>query len=237
MTRISYAASLALSAAILASLTFPAEAVTYSTLYSFQHPCCGGPFGRLLLRSGSLFGTDAGYTSSDNGQVFELTPSGGSWKEKTLLRFDGTDGANPTAGLIQNSTGALYGTTNDAGAYSYGTVFKLAKSGGVWTETALWNFEGGSERDGATPYAGLHLDSTGALYGTTEFGGDNGYGTVFELTYSGGGWVETVLHSFGGSGDGQNPLGAVIEDSAGNLYGTASLGGAYGYGTVFQITP
>ncbi len=402
MTRIPYAASLALSAAILASLTLPAEAVTYSTLYSFEHLCCGNPGGRLLLRSGSLFGTGGGPGYSPyNGQVFELTPSGGSWKERTLLKFDGTDGTDPGAGLIQDSTGALYGTTFEGGvngigtvfklaksggvwtenvlhsfgggsdgwnpdcdlvrdsstgtlygttpgggangygtvfdltysggvwtynvvhsfgsgsdgqypvaglhrdtggalygttqiggayghgtvfelalsggvwtetvlwsfgstggdgqypsavlvegskgafygttayggAYGYGNVFKLAKSGGVWTETVLWNFEGGGSRDGAYPFAGLHLDSTGALYGVTEDGGDNGYGTVYELTYTGGSWTETVLYSFGGSGDGQNPFAALIEDSAGNLYGTTVYGGAYGYGIVFQITP
>jgi uncharacterized repeat protein (TIGR03803 family) len=189
--------------------------------------------------AGAFYGTTYEGGAHGYGTVFKLVQSGGVWTETVLWSFGSIsgDGQYPQGVLVEGSKGAFYGTTNAGGAYGYGTVFKLAKSGGVWTETALWNFEGGSERDGATPYAGLHLDSTGALYGTTEFGGDNGYGTVFELTYSGGGWVETVLHSFGGSGDGQNPLGAVIEDSAGNLYGTASLGGAYGYGTVFQITP
>ncbi len=164
MARISYAASLALSAAIFTSLARPAEAVTYSTLYSFEHSCCGFPVGRLLLRSGSLFGTGLGRGTGHWGQVFKLTPSGGSWNEKTLFRFDGgTDGGNPYAGLIQDSTGALYGTTTYGGAFGNGTAFKLAKSGSVWAETVLHSFGSGS--DGQQPVCDLVRDSsTGTLW-------------------------------------------------------------------------
>jgi uncharacterized repeat protein (TIGR03803 family) len=288
MTRISYAASLALSAAILASLTLPAAAATEKVLWNFQGAKLGSPVGRLLLRksTGALFGTGS---SADNGygQVFRLTPSGGIWKIKTLVKFTGSNGANPEAGLISDSTGALYGTTHDGGAYGYGTVFKLSVSGGIWTETVLYNFTGSS--DGANPYCDLVMDSSGALYGTTENGGSNGWGTVFELARSGGTWTETVLHSFNsfygdgatpvaglhrdaasgilygttsssdqggtvfalsqsgsvwlyeviydftGGADGAGPNAGVIEGPKHNLYGTTYAGGAYGYGTVFEL--
>jgi uncharacterized repeat protein (TIGR03803 family) len=189
--------------------------------------------------AGALYGTTEEGGTHGVGTVFELALSDGVWTETVLWNFGsiGGDGQGPEGELVEGSKGVFYGTTLDGGVYGLGTVFKLAKSGGVWTDTVLWNFEGGGSRDGAYPFAGLHLDSTGNLYGTTYSGGDYGYGTVFELTYSGG-WIETVFHSFGGSGDGQSPgLGTVIEDSAGNVYGTAYVGGTYGYGTVWEVTP
>jgi uncharacterized repeat protein (TIGR03803 family) len=102
-------------------------------------------------------------------------------------------------------------------------------------ETVLYNFTGGS--DGSTPLASLISDSSGNLYGTTEYGGAYANGTVFELTQSTGGWTETVLHSFGNGSDGGNPWPGVIFDAVGNLYGTTYSGGTYGFGTVFELTP
>ena len=98
----------------------------------------------------------------------------------------------------------------------------------------LLNFNG---TDGAGPYAGLIFDAGGNLYGTTAEGGTYGVGTVFEVTpAAGGGWTEKVLHSFNGT-DGYYPLASLIFDAAGNLYSTTQYGGAYGYGTVFELTP
>jgi uncharacterized repeat protein (TIGR03803 family) len=141
-----------------------------------------------------------------------------------------TDGTNPAAGLIMDSAGNLYGTTDVGGAIGIGTVFKISADG---TETVLHSFAG-SPTDGVNPQAGLIMDSAGNLYGATNGGGANGFGTVFKISADG---AETVLHSFAGSPtDGMNPLAGLIMDSAGNLYGTTSSGGANGDGTVFKIS-
>ncbi|MGH6796408.1 MAG: choice-of-anchor tandem repeat GloVer-containing protein [Methylocella sp.] len=170
--------------------------------------------------------------------------------ETVLYPFSGgTDGSYPAAGLIFNSQGNLYGTTSSGGANGYGTVYELIPaSDGGWTETVLYNFCSLANcSDGSRPVAGLILDSKGNLYGTTANGGGSGCsasgpggcGTVFELTRTGGGvWNETVLHTFSGyPSDGAIPLAGLIADSRGNMYGTTSLGGANGYGTVFELTP
>src|ERR1700720_132456 len=115
MTRISYAASLALSAAILASLALPAEAATEKGVWSFKNDNLGHPEGRLLLYYGSLFGTGA-CDGSNSGQVFKLTQSGGVWKESALLKFDGADGGAASAGLIYRN-GTFYGTTYEGDVY------------------------------------------------------------------------------------------------------------------------
>jgi uncharacterized repeat protein (TIGR03803 family) len=140
----------------------------------------------------------------------------------------GADGSSPTQGLIRDSAGNLYGTTG-GGVYGLGVVFKVDKHG---TETVLYSFKGGPS-DGGYPESGLIRDTAGNLYGTTEYGGA-GYGTVYELSASG---VETVLYSFKGpGGDGANPTGPVVRDTAGNFYGTTSAGGTYALGTVYKLS-
>ena len=150
-----------------------------------------------------------------------------------LYSFKGyPDGGKPEAGLIMDKSKNLYGTTATGGAYGNGTVFKVTSSG---TETVLYSF--GSIPDGNTPWGGVIMDVAGNLYGTTFYGGTYNDGTVFQLTPS---RTETVLHSFSfliGSGDGEYPLDGLIMDKSGNLYGTTEQGGAYGDGTVFELTP
>lgn len=159
------------------------------------------------------------------------------WTETVLHRFSGgSDGGAPGFGdLIFDQAGNIYGTTSAGGAYGYGTIFKLTPSGGSWTETVLYSFTGGS--DGSQPFAGLIFDNVGNLYGTTFVGGTFGYGTVFQLTPSGSGWTETVLYSFHGESDGSEPVGGLIFDRSGNLYGTTSTWDAGKGGTVFKLTP
>ena len=171
------------------------------------------------------------------------------WNEKVLHNFtnNGTDGFFPTSGLIFDAAGNLYGTTFNGGAYNrFGTVFELSPvPGGGWTETVLHSFNNDGT-DGWTPTAGLIFDAAGNLYGTTGSGGAYHGGTVFELSpMLGGGWTETILHSFGNGTDGAGPGGgSLIFDAAGNLYGTTTLGGTFncpsdggGCGTVFELTP
>lgn len=171
----------------------------------------------------------------------------GQAQEKVLYSFcsaaNCTDGAAPHGKLVSDGTGKVYGTTSNGGAYQEGTVFQLSPSNGAWTGTVLYSFcvnDVENCPDGGEPMAGPTFDNAGNLYGTTQGGGAYGLGSVFELTppgQGGGPWTETVLWSFGATGDGQTPVSHLIFDAVGNLYGTTSGGGTYGGGTVFQLVP
>jgi uncharacterized repeat protein (TIGR03803 family) len=167
------------------------------------------------------------------GTVFVLSPSVSGWNDNTLYTFHNlSDGAFPQSGLIFDPSGNLYGTTWGGGTYGSGTVFELMHSYGGWTLTTLHSFAGS-----IGPLASLTMDEARNLYGTTYTDGAYGYGNVFKLTFYSGGWTYTSLHDFTGGSDGGSPASSVIFDANGNLYGTASVGGAYGYGVVFEITP
>jgi uncharacterized repeat protein (TIGR03803 family) len=205
----------------------------------------GFPGAGLIFDSvGNVYGTTLYGGTSVGGTVFKLTRnSDGNWTESVLHSFFGTDGFALECRLIFDGAGNLYGTTDMGGAYGYGTVFKLTpNSDGSWTESVLYSFKGAP--DGQEPTAGLVFDAAGNLYGTTEFGGSKNCpsapypcGTVFELTpNSDGSWTEHVLHRFTGN-DGNYPVAGVTFDAAGNLYGTASSGGADNFGVVFKLTP
>jgi uncharacterized repeat protein (TIGR03803 family) len=217
---------------------------TEKVLHSFNDDGIDGvgpAAGLILDGAGNLYGTTGeGGTPGGEGTVFELSPTQDSWTEKVLHTFGPLpDGEDPWAGLVFDAAGNLYGTTIEGGAYNYGTVFELSptQSGG-WTETVLHSFNNNGT-DGFEPVNGsLILDAAGNLYGTTQSGGNTGEGTVFEISPNGnGGWTERVLHSFDNPADGNWPLAGLTFDAAGNLYGTAELSGAYGAGTVFELTP
>jgi len=182
------------------------------------------------------------------GTLFELTQNGeGSW-DRQLFGFTkhGQHGAYPYADLILDQAGNLYGTTSQGGTgsfgqcsgrwpYGCGTVFKVTpNSDGTWTESVLHKFTGG---DGANLVAGLVFDQAGNLYGATAAGGQNGYGVIFKLApHPNGTWEEIVLHTFAGD-DGNALAGTLVFDQAGNLYGTTTAGGQYGYGVAFRLAP
>jgi uncharacterized repeat protein (TIGR03803 family) len=144
---------------------------------------------------------------------------------------------NPIGNLIFDTAGNLYGTTSGGGSAKCpggcGVVYKLAPNPhGTWAVSILHAFTGA---DGFSAFAGLTLDAAGNLYGTTLYGGADGYGVVFKLKPNSSGWSETVLHTFIGFGAG--PVAPVIFDPAGNLYGTTNDGNhAFHYGLVFEIT-
>lgn len=200
------------------------------------------PNGDLIFdAAGNLYGTTYLGGVYGYGTAFGLRRKpGGGWEEGVLHSFDpanGKDGSYPTAGLILDAAGNLYGTTYEGGVYGYGTVFGLGrKPSGGWEEGVLHSFNSDGA-DGISPLSTLIFDAVGNLYGTTQYGGVYGYGTAFRLRRKpGGGWTEGV-YSFDGE-DGVRPcLVALISDAAGNLYGTTTGGGTYGYGTVFEITP
>ncbi|MFZ1009905.1 MAG: choice-of-anchor tandem repeat GloVer-containing protein, partial [Candidatus Sulfotelmatobacter sp.] len=177
------------------------------------------PFAGLISdAAGNLYGTTADGGTYGFGTVFELIHAAdGSWAEKVLHSFNDTDdgGATPLASLIFDPSGNLYGTTTGGGSFHAGGIFELKRGhGGSWTTKVLHFFNDG---DGRTPYASLILDAAGNLYGTTQIGGPNHGGTVFELTQTASGkWGETVLHGFDNkNGDGYEPMAGVIFDSNG----------------------
>jgi uncharacterized repeat protein (TIGR03803 family) len=216
---------------------------TEKVLYSFTGLFVVGdgtnPYAGLIMdSSGNLYGTTAqgGTCEVCDGTVFELVNSSGTYDQQVLYSFGSMpgDGYLPEAGLVMDSSGNLYGTTSGGGASVYGTVFELVNSSGTYTEKVLYSFTD-TNGDGANPYAGLILDSSGNLYGTTAWGGASNCGTVFELVNSSGTYTEKVLYSFTGFGDGGIPFAGLITDSSGNLYGTTTSGGDSNDGTVFEL--
>jgi uncharacterized repeat protein (TIGR03803 family) len=224
---------------------------TLTTLYSFcslyVEPSCPDGFwpwgGLVQATNGYLYGTTGGGGTNGYGTVFKITPSGTLTTLYSFCAQSGcTDGFNPYGALVQATNGYLYGTTEGGGANGYGTVFKITPGG---TLTTLYSFCAQSGcTDGENPYGALVQATNGYLYGTTEGGGANGnYGTVFKITPGG---TLTTLYSFcaqSGCTDGENPNGALVQGTDGNLYGTAGDGGAnpgprdFGAGTVVKITP
>jgi uncharacterized repeat protein (TIGR03803 family) len=211
-----------------------------TVLHNFNGPDGATPYGNLIMDAkGRLYGTTTygGVTTSCSGTgyagcgvVFMLSAG----KETVLHRFTGgADGAWPVGGVVMDTRGSLYGTTNAGGSAGGGVAFKLVGT----KETVLHSFTGG--KDGNYLTAGLLMDAAGNLYGTDVFGGDidcdypDGCGVVFKLT----GKQLSVLYSFTGPPDGANPEASLLMDAVGNLYGTTADGGeGYNAGTVFELS-
>jgi uncharacterized repeat protein (TIGR03803 family) len=231
-TRLAFALAVVLGATLVA--TQFAQAQAFSVLYSFTGTTDGANPWATLIRdgAGNLYGTTQAGGSNGVGTVFQLDASG---TENVLYSFTaGTDGGLPLAGLVRDEAGNLYGTTFFGGVFACGcgTVFKLDPTG---KETVLYSFTG-YPVDGADPYAEVVRDRVGNLYGTTSSGGAYGDGIVFKLDTTG---KETLLHTFTGGPDGGGPVGDLVLDGAGNLYGTTFYGGkgcGLGCGVVFKLT-
>ena len=216
-------------------------------VYSFgDRTNAGDPDTSLIFDShGNIFGASAtGGTFGDWGTVFELVPRpGGGWKQEVLhsFNFDGTDGYYPFGSPVFDAQGNLYGTTSAGGKQNLGIAFQMKPDGnGGWTETILHDFVNDGT-DGTQPNSSLTIDGAGNLFGMTSYGGTGAGGTIFEISPDGhGGWNEQILYNFcseSNCADGAYPFyGNLIFDNAGNLYGVAGSGGAYGGGTVFELT-
>jgi uncharacterized repeat protein (TIGR03803 family) len=218
------------------AIALPAQ--TFTTVQSFDGTDGASPYAGLVqVTNGSLYGTTQYGGADGQGSVFKMTPSG---TLATLYSFctqsTCTDGEAPYAGLVQNTDGNVYGTTQYGGANGKGTVFKIGTSG---TLTTIYSFCSQSGcGDGELPFAALVRSSGGDLYGTTYYGGAYGSGTIFRINTSG---TLTTLYSFCSQSDctdGGNPAAALVQASNGGLYGTTSNGGAnFYYGTIFEISP
>ena len=199
---------------------------TLNVLYGFNGPEGANPSGGVTFdRAGNLNGTTTHGGADRDGVVFQLMPSGSGWSERTLHSFmyEG-DGIYPLAGLVADQAGNLFGAT-----FINPIAFELSPSGGLWTYNGIYNLPGEVQSD-------LTADQQGNLYGASTSGG-LGQGFIFQLTQSNGVWTLTDLYDFTGGDDGALPIGSVILDASGNIYGTAANGGAFGYGTVWMLTP
>jgi uncharacterized repeat protein (TIGR03803 family) len=242
----------------------PAQAKGYKQLYAFQGGTADGssPWGALLSYRGEFYGATCSGGTYGAGTIFKLEHNGTG--ETVLYSFKGgSDGSCPGGALVADQSGNFYDTAIEGGSDNCstedvsgcGTVFEFAPNNmGSGTFTLLYTFLGGS--DGAGPNLGIIMGKKGELYGTTANGGDGacqleehppGCGTVFELSpQKDGKRKEHVLYAFqGGTGDGGDPLGNLLADGSGNLYGTTVAGGVttcdwsgvQGCGTVFELSP
>ena len=203
-----------------------------------------GPDGALY---GTTFAGGSGlecYGGAGCGIVYSLRPPANPchsvscpWTQTILYSFNGQPNAEEPymVNPVFDAAGNIYGTTYYGGVGQMGTVFQLTRSNGEWTENLIQSFTG---QNGGSPSSGLILDSAGNLYGTTPRGGETANGTVFELSPSGSGWTETVLYDFPNRDvNGCVPVGPVIFDASGNLYGTTETCGSTNNGTVFELSP
>jgi uncharacterized repeat protein (TIGR03803 family) len=217
----------------------PKEKVIYNVCNQQNCPGSGTPL--YIDGEGNIYGTTTNGGQSNDGTVFELSPNGSGYTETTLYNFcaqaNCADGEEPYGGVIMDSTGNLIGTASDGGSERHGVIFELSPNGTQWQYSVLADFDG---KNGSFPESNLTLDANGNLFGTALQGGANPRGgrkggTVFEFDGS----IET-LYIFCAQPvcmDGSNPIAGVIEDSAGNLYGTTAYGGHHQDGVVFELSP
>lgn len=229
MLRVCNAITFFLAFAIMFASTRNSEAQTFKVLYSFSGGTDGGGVWSSVVvdKQGNLYGTTSGGGAYGYGTVFELSPnSDGTWTENVLHSFmqNDPDGDEPTANLVLDAKGNLYGTTPVGGKYHVGTVFELSLGSSGWTLTLLHSM-GAYKGDASPPRGGLLLDGKGNLYGAGGTG-TPGAGAIFELSPSNRSWTEKVIYNFGANKTlGYYPYGNLIFDSMGNLYGLTIEGG------------
>jgi len=281
------------------ALQAPAFSQQFNTIFNFNGTNGANPdTGLVIDKAGNLYGINEAIGTFNLGSVFKLSPpvlGHTTWTRTTLVNFNGKNGQNPSAGLVIDPSGNLYGSTAQGGLFNFGTVFKLSPPNlghATWTRTTLINFNGingafpsgivadasgnlyGSVGDksgaslsrtifkltppsdghtawlgtnlitfeistGGNPFKSLVVDPIGNIYGTSYLGGTSDLGLVFKLTPPASGqstWTRSTLVNFNGA-NGAHPYSGLILDSSGNIYGTTPVGGVFNLGTVFKLTP
>jgi uncharacterized repeat protein (TIGR03803 family) len=190
--------------------------------------------GVILDAAGNLYGTTSAGGSAGYGTVYQLSASSG-YSENVLWNFQAqNDGETPYAGLTFDANGNLYGGATDGGVNNGGVIFELSPGASGWTFNPIYSTPGwGVSGPFRTPY----IDANGNIFGTTHCDGANSAGSVYELNYANGQWNYTALHDFTGGTDGAYVFAPPVFDGKGNIYGTTQIGGQYGYGVVWEISP
>lgn len=205
---------------------------SFTVLHSFSDG--EFPYAGLVQDSdGTLYGTTTGGGAYGGGIVYRIQMDGSGFARVLNFGVTNGDAVGPLGGLMQGVDHWLYGTTSGGGVYGSGTVFKLTTAGSGYT--ILRSFVAlADSNDGSQPVAALIQGADGFLYGITQTGGSNNLGTAFKLNTDGSGYQ--ILHHFTGSqGDGQMPLGSLVQGPGGFLYGTTYYGGANNIGTIFKV--
>jgi uncharacterized repeat protein (TIGR03803 family) len=244
--------------AVVAGAAPAAQAQSFQVIHSFtgQEDGATPEAGLTVDTAGKFYGTASGGESGGNGSVFKLTTGGSGRVLATLNR--GLPSRGPDTQVVIGPNGNLFGASylggrgDCVGNGSCGLVYETQPPAHAcasflcnWNGTLLYSFN--NIPDAGVPDSPVVFDSVGNLYGTTEFGGagicynsinlNYGCGAVYKLAPSGEGWAETVIYSFQGGNDGQMPMGGLIFDAAGNLYGMTAIGGSSDAGTIFKLSP
>jgi uncharacterized repeat protein (TIGR03803 family) len=209
------------------------ETVLYGG-FEGDSPTGSQPYSGVVMDSaGNLYGTTSISGDGGDGVVYELSPTQYGWVQTILHSFrNGSDGGLSYGGLAMDQAGNLYGGTVSGGTGDCGVIYELSPSNGGWNFSPIYNLP----PCGGGPYETLTIDASGNIYGTAFADGAGGGGMVFKLSKSNGTWTLTDLHDFSFNTE-YFPYGAVTIGANGNLYGTASGGGAFGHGVVWEITP
>jgi uncharacterized repeat protein (TIGR03803 family) len=225
---------------VVYELTNSAGQWTQTVIHNFTGGDDGsGPGSPVVLdKAGNVYGTTPTGGADGLGTVYQLHEVAGEWTLRVIHTFTGgADGATGSAGRVAfDAAGNLYGVATVGGIHQAGVVYKLTPTRtGEWNPQTLYAFN--DEPDSGFPYGGLVVDKDNNVYGTTYYAGAHDVGTVYRLSLRHGTWVETGLYSFRGGSDGSSPISTLVFDKAGNLYGTASEGGAgCSCGTIFKFS-
>ncbi len=240
---------------------------TFGTIFKLSKPALAGapwvasvlhvfggndgrfPAGGLVFSGGALYGVAPYGGAHDHGTVFQLTPTGATWSFSKIYDFSGIDGDTPNGDLTADASGNIFGATYVGGS-GQGTVFELSPPPAgttVWSFNTLHYFSAAYVPvkhaiigDAVNPLGSVMLGADGALYGTGQGGGAKGFGAVFRLAppvNPGDTWTETLIYSFAGATTGTGPVGKLITNASGAIFGTAAFGGSANAGTVFKLTP